>query len=247
MAIKGKSKGRTGRPVTPGPKPVYTPVKKPLLAKRAFWLTIGSILGVALLVGLIVGWLAERNSNADAELQERMQTAMSQYQGALAPILETLGQPVAPTSFSGFPDLQQALTRVEGETGDQPVDDQQLRETSKNTLQSVENAQAALEEIEESDLVSGKGFSQEFVLYVIESKADIVRAVTLYGEAARLLEMAANAEGEQRRELVARARGVADAAADLLNDGYSEFVQAQTEAGVFDPSALQPPGATGLG
>jgi hypothetical protein len=247
MAIKGKSKGRTGRPVTPGPKPVYTPVKKPLLAKRAFWLTIGSILGVALLVGLIVGWLAERNSNADAELQERMQTAMSQYQGALAPILETLGQPVAPTSFSGFPDLQQALTRVEGETGDQPVDDQQLRETSKNTLQSVENAQAALEEIEESDLVSGKGFSQEFVLYVIESKADLIRAVSLYREAARLVDMAADAEGSEREELVARARGVTDMAEELLNDGYSEFVQAQSEAGLFDPSALQPPGATGVG
>ena len=34
MAIKGKSKGRSAKSVTPGPKPVYQPVKKRLLAKR---------------------------------------------------------------------------------------------------------------------------------------------------------------------------------------------------------------------
>lgn len=245
MAIKGKSKGRTGRSVTPGPKPVYTPVKKPLLAKRAFWITIGSILGVALLAGLVVGWLIERDANADAEIQERMQTAVNQYQGALAPILATLGQPVPPTSFSGLPELTQALTELENETRDEPVAAGGLRTTVENTLQSVRNAERALREIDEAELVSGKGFSQEFVLYVIGSKADIVRAVSLYRQAALLLGMAADAEGSEREELVARARGVTDAAAELLSGGYSDFVQAQSEAGLFDPSALQPPVPTG--
>ncbi len=247
MAIKGKSKGRTARSVTAGPKPVYTPVKRPLLAKRGFWITIGSILGVALLAGLVVGWLIERDSNADAERQERMQTAVNQYQGALAPILATLGQPVPPASFSALPEFAQALTDLENETRDQPVPAGRLNTTVDNTLQSVGNARQALEEIDESDLVAGKDLSQDFVLYVLDSKADLVRAVSLYEEAALLVGMAADAEGSQREELVARARGVADAAAGLLNDGYSEFVQAQAEAGVFDPSVLQPPGATGVG
>ncbi|HJS26195.1 MAG TPA: hypothetical protein VJ913_03605 [Actinomycetota bacterium] len=247
MAIKGKSRGRTGRSVTPGPKPVYTPVKKPLLAKRGFWITLGSILGVALLVGLVVGWLIQRDADAEADLQERMQTAVSRYQGALAPILATLGQPTPPTSFSGFPEFAQALTGLENQTGDEPVDDQELRRTAANTLQSVRNAQRALEEIDDAGLVRGKGFSEEFVLYVINSKGNILRALSLYRQAALLVEMAADAEGEQRELLVARARGITDAAAELLSRGYSEFVQAQTEAGLFDPSALQPPGATGLG
>ena len=247
MAIKGKSKGRTGRPVTPGPKPVYTPVKKPLLAKRAFWITIGSILGVVLLAGLVVGWLIERDSNADAELRERMQTAVNQYQGALAPILAILGQPVPPASFSGLPEFTQALTDLENETSDEPVTAEALHGTIDNTLQSVRNAEQALDELDESELASGKGFSQEFVLYVIGSKADIARAASLYREAALLLRMAADAEGPEREELVARARGVTDAAAELLSNGYSDFVQAQTEAGLFDPSTLQPPGATGVG
>lgn len=247
MAIKGKSRGRAGRSVTPGPKPVYTPVKTPLLAKRSFWITLGAILGVALLVGLVVGWLIQRDADADAELQERMQTAVNQYQGALAPILATLGQPVPPTSFSGFPELAQVLADLENETTDEPVDAREAQRTAANTLQSVRNAQRALEEIEESELVSGKGFSEEFVLYVINSKENIDRALALYRQAALLVDMAADAEGEQRELLVARSRGVADAAAELLSRGYSEFVQAQTEAGLFDPSALQPPGATGVG
>jgi hypothetical protein len=247
VAIKGKSKGRTGRSVTPGPKPVYTPVKKPLLAKRAFWITIGSILGVALLVGLVLGWLAERNANAEAEQLEEMRTVVNQYQGALAPILATLGQPVPPASFSSFPELGQVLTDLEAETGDQPVEDRELRRTSENTLQSVRNAQRALEEIDESELVRGRGLSEEFVLYVINSKADLIRGVSLYRQAALLVDMAADAEGEQREELVTRARGVADAAGELVSSGYSEFVQAQTDAELFDPSALQPPGATGVG
>ncbi|HJU57979.1 MAG TPA: hypothetical protein VJ774_04520 [Actinomycetota bacterium] len=245
MAIKGKSRGRTGRTVTPGPKPVYTPVKTPLLAKRGFWITLGSILGVALIAGLVVAWLIQRDADADAELRKRMQTAVNQYQGALAPILQTLGQPVPPASFSGFPELTQAVTDLENETRDEMVDARQLQRTAENTLQSVRNGQLALEEIDASGLVQGKGFSEDFAVYVIDSKRDIIRALSLYREAALLVQMAADAEGKQREELVARARGVTDAATGLLSDGYSAFVQAQAKAGLFDASALQPAGPTG--
>jgi hypothetical protein len=245
MAIKGKSRGRTGRTVTAGPKPVYTPVKTPLLAKRSFWITLGTILGVALLAGLVAGWLIQRNASAEAELKGRMQTAVNQYQGALAPILATLGQPVPPASFSGFPELTQAVADLENETADEPVAAEELHTIAKNARQSVRLGLQALEEIDESELVGGKGFSEAFVLYVIDSKADIVRALTAYRQAALLVDMAADAEGAERRELVERARGVMDIAAELLSRGYSEFVQAQTAAEVFDASALQPPGPTG--
>ena len=176
-----------------------------------------------------------------------MQTVVNQYQGALAPILATLGEPIPPASFSGFPAFEQVLTDLEAETREEPVDGGELRRTSDNTRESVRNAEQALEEIDEAELVAGKGFSEEFVLYVINSKGDISRALSLYREAALLVQMAANAGGAEREELVARARGVTDAASELLSRGYSEFVQAQTEAELFDPSVLQPPGATGVG
>jgi hypothetical protein len=241
MAIKGKSKGRSGRTaVTPGPKPVYTPVKKSLLAKRGFWITIGSILGVVLLIGLVVGWLIQRDANAEAALEERMRTVVSQYQGALAPILATLGQPTPPSSFSGFPELAQAVADLEAETKDEPVDSRQLVRAASNARQTIRNAERSLEGIDETDLVSGKGFSEGFVLYVIDSKENMIRALDLYRQAALLVEMAAEAEGALRVELVARARGVLDGAADLLSRGYSKYVQAQTAAGLFEPAGLLP-------
>ena len=81
MAIKGKSKGRSAKAVTPGPSPSYQPVKKPLLAKREFWLVILSILGVVVIVGLVAGFIAERNSSAQDDLEQRMRATMSSFQG----------------------------------------------------------------------------------------------------------------------------------------------------------------------
>ena len=56
-------------------------------------------------------------------------------------------------------------------------------------------------------MIRGKGFSEEFVLYVINAKGNFVRAMTLYGEAAKLLELAADAQGPERAELAARSQG----------------------------------------
>ena len=58
MAIKGKSKGRSAKAVTRGPKPVYQPVKKRLIAKREFWLVILSILIGAAAGGFVGALLA---------------------------------------------------------------------------------------------------------------------------------------------------------------------------------------------
>ncbi len=243
MAIKGKSKGRTGRSVTPGPKPVYTPVKKPLLAKRAFWVTLGSILGVALLAGLVSAWLIQRDANAEAELEDRMRTAVSQYQGALAPILATVGQPIPPTSFAGFPELTNAVAALEEETNDRPVEARPIERTASDALESARNAERSIEEIDTTELISGRGFSEDFVLYVINSKANILRAMSLYQESALLVEMAAAAEGAEREQLTARARGVLDSASEVLNRGYSEFTQAQFMVGEAPP--IQPPSPTG--
>jgi hypothetical protein len=72
MAIKGKSKGRSARPVTRGPKPVYTPVKKPLLAKREFWLVVRASWASVIVGALVVGFIAQRNASAQDDLERGM-------------------------------------------------------------------------------------------------------------------------------------------------------------------------------
>lgn len=245
MAIKGKSKGRSAKAVTRGPKPVYQPVKKPLLAKREFWLVILSILGVMVVVGLVAGFVAERNSSEQDELERRMRAAMSSFQGQVEPVLTTIGQAEPPAGYQVFTDLSRAVDDLVAEEPDAPADPKALTQTATGAVTSAETALEALRTIDETELIRGKGFSEDFVLYVINAKGNLVRAMTLYGEAAKLLELAADAQGAERAELAARSQAILNVATETFDRGYADYVQAQTAAGVFVPPAPGLPAPTG--
>ena len=245
MAIKGKTKGRSAKAVTRGPKPVYQPVKRSLLAKREFWLVILSILGVMVVVGLVAGFVAERNSSEQDELERRMRAAMSAFQGQVEPVLTTIGQAQPPAGYQVFTDLSTAVDGLVAEEPDAPADPKALTQTATGAVTSAETALEALQTIDETELIRGKGFSEDFVLYVINAKSNLVRAMTLYGEAAKLLELAADAQGAERAELAARSQAILNVATETFDRGYADYVQAQTAAGVFEPPAPGLPAPTG--
>ena len=140
MAIKGKSKGRSAKAVTPGPKPVYQPVKKRLLAKREFWLVILSILGVVVIVGLVAGFIAERNASAQDDLEQRMRATMSSFQGQVEPVLTTIGQANPPAGYAAFTDLQTAIGNLVAEKPDAPADSEALKQTATDAATSAKTA-----------------------------------------------------------------------------------------------------------
>ena len=47
---------------------------------------------------------------------------------------------------------------------------------------------------------------------------------------------AAAATGDQRTRSLDSAKGILGVAAELMNSGYSDFIQVQQEAGIFQPS-----------
>jgi hypothetical protein len=245
MAIKGKTKGRSAKAVTRGPKPVYQPVKKRLLAKREFWLVILSILGVMVVVGLVAGFVAERNSNAQDELEQRMRTTMSSFQGQVDSVLTTIGQAQPPAGYQVFTDLSTAVDSLVAETPDAPVDSKALTQTATDAATSAKTALEAFQSIDETALIRGKGFSEDFVLYVINAKGNFVGAMTLYDQAAKLLELAADAQGAERAELAARTKAILKSATEMFDRGYGDYVEAQTKAGVFAPPAPGLPAPTG--
>ena len=245
MAIKGKSKGRSAKAVTPGPKPVYQPVKKRLLAKREFWLVILSILGVVLIGGLVAGFIAERNASAQDDLEQRMRATMSSFQGQIDPVLTTIGQANPPAGYTAFTDLQTAIGNLVAEKPGAPADSKALKQTATDAAASARTALEALQQIDETALIRGKGFSEDFVLYVINAKENLVRAMTLYGEAAKLLELAADAQGPERAELAARTQAIMTASTEIFDRGYSDYVDAQSKAGTFAPAAPGLPAPTG--
>ena len=237
MAIKGKSKGRSAKAVTRGPKPVYQPVKRPLLAKKEFWLVIATILGVMIVVGLVAGFIVKRNSSAQDDLEQRMRASVNTYKGQIEPILTTIGQAQPPSSFDVFTDLATAISGLEAETPNAPADPQALKQAASDTVTSAKTALEALQAIDETALIRGKGFSEEFALYMINSKANFVQAMGLYREAAQLLDLAADAQGAERVALAARVRGISNASNEVFDRGYADYVEAQTKAGVFAPAA----------
>lgn len=239
MAIKGKSKGRGARTVTRGPKPVYQPVKKPLLARREPWLVVAGVVGTLIVVGLVAGFIAESNANDEDALAQRMRTAATEYKGEIEPILTTIGQPRAPSGFDAFGELSATVSSIESETDDAPVDEKAATAAADDTVTSAKNALDALEAIDETALVRGKGFSEEFVLYIIDSKGNFVRAMHLYQESARLTELAVAAAGQERTVLAERARGVLTIANETFGRGYADYIEAQTIANIFQPT---PPG-----
>lgn len=240
MAIKGKSKGRSARSVTRGPKPVYTPVKKPLLAKREFWLVVAGILGVAIVAGMVVGFIAQRNASAQDDLEARMRSTMGQYQGDVESILSQIGQANPPSGYAVFTDFITAVADLQNDAPGGQIDPATVEQTAGDTVDKAKSALQAFQEIDEGALIRNKDFTREFVLYIINSKGNFVRAMQLYREAGELLTLAAEAEGSERDELVAHAAAVTSIANEVFGRAYADYVEAQSLAGTFAPPAPVP-------
>lgn len=242
MAIKGKTKSRGAKGVTRGPKPAYVPVKTPLLRRSGLWIALGTLVISALVVALAMGVIQEREDQREQDRIAEMATVVNQYRGQIDPILSTIGTSLPPTGFDGFPELDTALAALEAEETDE-AGLKQASDSAESVASSARSAIGLVEEIPTSDLLRGHDFSQEFVLYVINSQGNFLRGLKLYREAALLVSMATEAESPQlRADLTARARGVATVADEAFTRGYSDYVEAQSAAEVFDPFAA---GATG--
>lgn len=242
MAIKGKTKSRGTKGVTRGPKPAYVAVKTPLIRRSGLWVSLGTLLVAALVVALTIGFIQERNDRREQDKVQQMATVVNQYRGQIDPILATIGTPLPPTGFDGFPELDTALSALEAEEIDK-AGLTQAGDSAESVASSARSAIGLVEEIPAADLLRGHEFSREFVLYIVNSQGNFTRGLKLYREAALLLSTAVDAESTALRDdLTARARGVATVADEVFARGYSEYVEAQSAAQVFDPFAS---GATG--
>lgn len=237
MAIKGKTKSRGAKSVTRGPKPAYVPVKTPWIRRSGLWIALGTLLIAALVGALAIGFLQEREDQREQDTVVEMATVVNQYRGQIDPILSTIGTTLPPTGFDGFPELDTSLAALEAEEIDK-AGLKQAGDSADSVASSARSAIGLIEEIPTADLLRGHDFSQEFVLYVINSQGNFLRGLKLYREAALLVSMAAEAESPQlRADLTARAREVATVADEAFTRGYSDYVEAQSAAQVFDPFA----------
>lgn len=240
MAIKGKSKGRAARTVARGPKPVYTPVKRPFLQRKVFWYGVAAVLGVAAVVGLIYGFMKQRNEDRERDEVARMATAAREYGGQLDSILAVVGQANG-AGFTAYPQLASALDGLEQASAD--TDTADIATSLGDLADSAKNAAEQVAAIDTTGIVQGKDLDPGFIAYLVHSKTDLTSGLRLYEQAASLGALAAAAAPSERGDLVARARSIDGLAGEVFGSGYDSYVQAQAMAGTFQPPL--PSGLTG--
>lgn len=240
MAIKGKSKARAKKAVTRGPKPAYVPVKKPLLARRGLQIGLAVVIVLGSAAGIWYGVAKERSGKRAEELAEelaaRERDAVSKYRVGLDPALNGVGEAVPPTGFRLTPDLEATITSFEN--GD--VSAMEAGKTANQVADDAKTASKAVEGIDVLALVQDKGFGFKLPTLLLTSKSRIVDGLELYEQAALILVQATEASGDPRDRLLARATGVAQIAAELFNEGYSWYVEAQIMTEIFVPTGLAP-------
>jgi hypothetical protein len=241
MAIKGKSKGRGARTVARGPKPVYTPVKRPFWQKKTFWYAIAAVLAIAAVVGLIYGFMKERNDQREQDEIAREATAARSYGGKLDTILASVGQQNA-TGFVAFPQIGSALDALEQDAASQ--DPEQLSSSLDDLAGTAKTASESLAALDAAKIVRNKDLDPTFIVYLLGSKDDITSGLRLYEQAAHLAALAATTTGPDQTALITRAKAVNTLAGEVFAHGYDDYVQAQSIAQTFQPQV--PSGVSGI-
>src|SRR5438477_10909758 len=100
MAIKGKTKARSRRSVTPGPKPVYVVPKKRLIARRGFQIGVLVVLVIAAGAGITYGLIHERQQQEARAISQRLTDAIGTFKQEVTSALSTtVGQQNQTTGF----------------------------------------------------------------------------------------------------------------------------------------------------
>jgi hypothetical protein len=104
MAIKGKTKARSRRSVTPGPKPVYVVPKKRFLARRSVQFALLGLLVVGAIGGITYGLIHEHHQQQAQDLQQRLSDTIGSYKDQItAALTSDVGQPNQTTGFDVTP------------------------------------------------------------------------------------------------------------------------------------------------
>ena len=239
MAIKGKTKARSRRSVTPGPKPVYVVPKKRFLARRSVQFVILGLLVVGAIGGITYGLIHEHDQQQAQDLQQRLSDTIGSYKDQItAALTSDVGQPNQTTGFDVTPASVALIEPLKSGKG-VPSD---AEKTASAAAQSAKQAASTIDAIDTTHLMGGKGFDATTVTTVQDSQSGMVNGLKLYATLNDTLAKAAAASGAERAQLVAAADDLAPTAKSIFDDGYQSFIDAQIIGHVYQPQVPQGPG-----
>jgi hypothetical protein len=242
MAIKGKSKPKARRSVTPGPRPVYVPVRQPLVRRRGFQIGVLAVVVLAAAGAILYGYVHERDANHAAEQERILKDIASQYTTRVQTAIAGVGQSQAVT-FTLLPDLKTQIDALR--SGSRSPSD--VAKAAEGIAEEATTAADDLAKIDPADLIHGKGVEDAaFVRDLLNANVKMENALRMDAVAAGVLEQAADAPASMVARLLDQADEARTTAEALFESGYSDWVNAQYTAGIFQPTA-PPAGLTSGG
>ena len=236
MAIKGKSKPKARRSVTPGPRPVYVPVKRPLVQRRGFQVGVLAVVLVVAAAAIAYGVVRERNANHAADQARIEKSIMNAYSPKVQTAIAGVGsaQPGG-EAFALLPDLKTNIDALRSDKA-KPGD---VATTAKGLHDAASAAASALGNVNAADMIRGKGIENAaFVRDLINATFKMQNGLQMESVAASLLQQAASAPTADRGVLLDDADHARATAESVFGSGYSDWLNAQTTAGTFRPTAL---------
>jgi hypothetical protein len=234
MAIKGRSKPKARRSVTPGPRPVYVPVKRSLVQRRGLQIGVLAVVVLASLTAIAYGFVRERDANHDEDQRRIMRSIVSEYTVKVQTAIAGVGQAQA-VSFTLLPDLKSQIDALRSEDADAAA----VAEVAKDLRARAQGAADELGRIDTSAMIRGKGVEDKlFVDQLINATIKMENGLRMDAVAAGILEQAAKAPASQVDDLLDQADEARTAAESIFQSGFSNWVSAQIAAGTFQPASL---------
>jgi hypothetical protein len=232
MAIKGKGKTRSRRPIAAPPRPQLVIRKRPLWTRRSTWVALGAAVLVAVAAMVAIG---VRNNNREDRLALEAK-AVREFSTLVAVQLPPGAQPLGPTNWLLFPTAQQDLAGIEA--GDVGGDD--ATEKADALKEAAASAGDAIEAVRIPQIVPAD--FPETRNELNSAQFLMVQGIRGFERVGGLMRAAAMSSGERRASIVDEATLLANQAADLFDRGWLELSNVQARVGVsIDPGTLVPP------
>jgi len=147
-----------------------------------------------------------------------------------------VGSPLAPDAFAAFLELGETLDRLEKGR----ADPSEASRIGKDVAERATKASDAIEAVDVSGLVGGKGFEFELVDSVFDSQDSLVSGLDLYARAGEMVEHLARADPTEMQRLTKQVRSIYEVAQTVFGNGYFDYANALKKAGLAAPFGPPP-------
>jgi hypothetical protein len=248
MAIKGKGKTKS-RPAARAPRPAPVVRKPPFFVRRWVQLVGAVLLGMG--VVMVVVWATNGIRHADADeartaSEANARRVVAQWQTTVEGVISKIapGTAAGSGSVTVLPELSASVETLA--KGDQ---DRTAPDTATTAIGLTQEAATSLGGVDLPTLITdNEGLDLATTNYVLNSKARMLDGIDLYGQVAKLVKTAVNADDAAVTEAsIAEAKALLPIAQRVFAEGYSDYTEALAKVGLLQPAAGAPglPGLTG--